>query len=376
MPDEKRDPVALISMLDDRVKNVRTKALDVSFNELLDMHKSGELTIRPAYQRLFRWSEAQQSRFIESLLLEMPIPPLYVIEIADNVYELIDGLQRISTYLHFRGAHPERLAEDGTHRSLVLEECDILPSLNGLKFEDLPTAHQIKLKRHFVRVEVIRKESDPQLRYHMFKRLNTGGAILSDQEVRNCTIRLLSDTFNNFLDELASNPDFRTCTDFVSPNKKEQMFLSELVLRFFAFKNNRDKYKHIVSEFLTDYMEDVSDPQATGPRFDYAAERPVFEKTFAVLNAALGAEAFRSAQADGQLGPFSVLLFEAFSLGIQESIATLDPSNQASMAKLGEQIRALKVDPTFRKDTTGGGLNDPNPLHRRITLAGQHLTGQ
>lgn len=375
MTDEKRDPVALISMLDDRVRNVRTKALDVSFNELLDMHKSGELTIRPAYQRLFRWSEAQQSRFIESLLLEMPIPPLYVIEVDDNVYELIDGLQRISTYLHFRGAHPERLAEDGTHKSLVLEECDILPSLNGLRFDDLPTAHQIKLKRHFVRVEVIRKESDPRLRYYMFKRLNTGGAILSDQEVRNCTIRLLSDTFNNFLDELASNSAFITCTDFVSQNKKDQMFLSELVLRFFAFKNKRDEYKHIVSEFLTDYMEHVSDPQATAPRFDYATERPLFEKTFAVLNAALGSEAFRSAQADGQLGPFSVLLFEAFSLGIQESIATLDPGNHASMTRLREQIRTLKVDVTFRKDTTGGGLNDPNPLRRRIALAGQHLTG-
>jgi hypothetical protein len=371
-----RDHVALISGLDARVQSVRTRALDLSFNELLDMHRNDELVIRPAYQRLFRWSEAQQSRFIESLLLEMPIPPLYVIEIQDNAYELIDGLQRMSSYLHFRGAHPERRNEDGSFKSLRLEECDIVKELNGVAFDELPTAHQVKLKRHFVRVEVIRKESDPRLRYYMFKRLNTGGALLSEQEVRNCTIRLLDPAFNDFIDERANDPHFVHSTEPVSESRKGQMFLNELVLRFFAFKNAADQYKHIVSEFLTDYMEFVSDPNSPVARFDYAAERAAFTKTFAILDRAMGSEVFLSTQEGGRMtGTFSVYLFEAFTLGVQGMLADLDPGDAPAMTTLAERIRALKVDPVFRRDTVGGGLNDPNPFRRRVQLASQRLSG-
>lgn len=93
----------LIENVDSQIIQIRTKSLDVSFNELYDMYKDGELTIAPDYQRLFRWEEEKQSRFVESLILEMPVPPIFVIETQNGVYELIDGLQRISSYLHFRG---------------------------------------------------------------------------------------------------------------------------------------------------------------------------------------------------------------------------------------------------------------------------------
>src|SRR2546425_6046369 len=178
----------LIRSIDQKIEKIRSRPLDLSFNELLDMHKNKELIIDPEYQRLFRWSEGKQSRFIETLLLEMPIPPIYVIEIEDSIYELIDGLQRISSYLHFRGEHPDRLNDDGTYHKLTLTECDVARELNDYTFDSLPTALQIKLKRNFVRVEVIRRESDARLRYYVFKRLNTGGELLSEQEIRNCTM--------------------------------------------------------------------------------------------------------------------------------------------------------------------------------------------
>ena len=143
----------LITAVDSQIEKIRSRTLDLSFNELLDMHKNSELIIDPEYQRLFRWSEGNQSRFIESLLLEMPIPPIYVIELSEGTYELIDGLQRISSYLHFRGEHPGRLNPDGTYSKLKLTDCDIAKELNGHTFDSLPTALQIKLKRNFVRVE-------------------------------------------------------------------------------------------------------------------------------------------------------------------------------------------------------------------------------
>ncbi len=83
----------LIENVDSQIIKIRTKSLDVSFNELYDMYKNNELTISPDYQRLFRWEEEKQSRFVESLILEMPVPPIFVIETDDGVYELIDDNQ-------------------------------------------------------------------------------------------------------------------------------------------------------------------------------------------------------------------------------------------------------------------------------------------
>src|SRR5215813_13824694 len=93
----------LIESIASNLRRTSTQALDLSFNELLDMYEQHELNITPDYQRLFRWTEGQRSRFIESLLLEMPVPPIFVIEEEEGRYLLIDGLQRISSYLHLRG---------------------------------------------------------------------------------------------------------------------------------------------------------------------------------------------------------------------------------------------------------------------------------
>ncbi len=101
--DQATSVVDLINAIDSRLRKVHTQSLDLSFNELLDMRKHSELDISPDYQRLFQWSEGARSRFVESLLLEMPVPPIYVIEEEDGKYLLIDGLQRISSYLHLRG---------------------------------------------------------------------------------------------------------------------------------------------------------------------------------------------------------------------------------------------------------------------------------
>ena len=230
----------LIENVDSQIIKIRTKSLDVSFNELYDMYKNKELTISPDYQRLFRWEEEKQSRFIESLILEMPVPPIFVIETDDGVYELIDGLQRISSYLHFRG---ERLGETEDD-FLELHGCDIVMDLNGLTFDNLPKALQIKIKRSFVRMEVIKKESEISLKYHMFKRLNTGGEILSAQEIRNCTIRLLGSKAIDFLEECSKNADFQSVINRVASDKRKTKYDQELVLRFFAIKNDIEKLFH------------------------------------------------------------------------------------------------------------------------------------
>ena len=357
-------PAELIAAVDAAMTRVRTRALDISFNELFDMYQSNELVISPDYQRLFRWSEARQSQFIESMILELPIPPIYVIEIEDGIYELIDGLQRISSYLHFRGIHARDDA--GDHPFLKLQGCDVLPQLDGATYPSLPQAIQIKLKRHFIRMEVLRRETDPRLRYHMFKRLNTGGELLSPQEIRNCTIRLLDNTFNEFLKRIAQNSDFQECMSQLTDEKREQMYLEEYALRFFALKNNREGYVKEIGDFLTDYMESVSDTERE-TIFNYDNEAAVFDRTFRLLNSALGKGAFSGFNDKGNpMGYFSALHFEAFTLGIQFHLETAANSSGEAFDKLAEALREIKVDPEFKKLTTGGGKNYAAALKQRI----------
>ncbi|MBZ5623614.1 MAG: DUF262 domain-containing protein [Acidobacteriia bacterium] len=271
--------VELINAIDRKLAKVHTQSLDLSFNEILDMFKTNELDINPDYQRLFQWSEGAQSRFIESLLLEMPVPPIYVIEEEEGRYLLIDGLQRISSYLHLRGELEATHLDPPVHRGekLVFIACEIVEELNGKTFDDLGTALQIRLKRAFVRVEVVRKGSDPRFKYHMFKRLNTGGQLLTAQQIRNCTIRLLDPTFNDFVARLSRTEPFIQTTEGLSQQSRLEAFDQELVLRFFAMKNYRHAFKHDVGDFLTKYMEAVSDPTTALP-FDFEAEDATFGK--------------------------------------------------------------------------------------------------
>jgi hypothetical protein len=363
------NPTVLIAAADRQIANLRSQGKDYSFNELANMYNDKELVIDPEFQRLFRWSESKESRFIESLILELPLPPIFVIEINEGQYELIDGLQRFASYLHFRGEldAPHRDISKGVY--LTLQDCDIVRELNGLTYGDLPTAFQIRLKRHTIRAEVIRRESDKRLRYHMFKRLNTGGEQLSDQEIRNCTIRLLDNRFNQFLIDLSRTQDFVNCIANVGQDRLEQKYDQELVLRFFAFKNWGDRYVKDVGQFLTRFMESVTDAESSGETFDSAAEEAIFRKTFGVLKASMGPDAFaqivqrRSGEATF---PFTVYQFESFTLGLQPHLSKLDPADATQMQHLKELCWEIKRHPAFQEVTTGGGRNTRNALNERL----------
>lgn len=369
MPNVQDQVVELINAIDSKLAKVHTQSLDLSFNEILDMFKTKELDINPDYQRLFQWSEGAQSRFIESLLLEMPVPPIYVIEEEEGRYLLIDGLQRISSYLHLRGELDATHLDPPVHREdkLIFSDCDIVEELNGKTFDDLGTALQIRLKRAFVRVEVVRKGSDPRFKYHMFKRLNTGGQLLTDQQLRNCTIRLLDPGFNDFVAELSRTDAFRATTQPLSQQDRLGAFDQELVLRFFAMKNYRAAFKHDVGDYLTEYMEKVSDPAVALP-FDRAVERATFERTFSVLDASLGQEAFSYANkaGEGLTRSFSVYHYEGITLGMQSRIDNLDPGNADQMRTIRNLLMGVKLDPEFIRMTRGGGKNSPGQLRERI----------
>jgi hypothetical protein len=363
------------------------------------MYNNEELIITPEFQRTFRWNEGQQSRFIESLILELPIPPVFVVEKENGEYELVDGLQRISTWLHFRGKLPRRFIEDkdkphagydedeeyveatvspevnedvpDTHLKkegpvLRLMGCEIIHELNGMTFDDLPFSTQIALKRYFVRMHAVRRASREDLKYHMFKRLNQGGSPLSPQELRNCFIRIVNDDFIRMINKCSANSHFWACVRSISQNAADQLYHQELVLRFFAFKNFREHFVHDIGPFLDRYLEGVSRVGGKQLEFDPQQERLIFEKTFEVLARASGVEAFRAFTKNVGTGAFRSLLYESITLGIQDVLPFIDPANDEHIGVLSEALDNVKKDAAFQQLTTGGGKNTKTELERRI----------
>jgi hypothetical protein len=366
--------IDIITELESQIKRVDTESLDISFNELFDMYTSDELNITPNYQRLFRWSEGARSRFIESLLLQMPVPPIYVIETEEGKYELIDGLQRFSSYLHLRGELEAQHFDPPVNKGdfLKLSECDIVDSLNGLTWNDLPTILQIKLKRTFIRVQVVKKTSDNVFKYHMFKRLNTGGELLSEQEIRNCTIRLINPKFNDYIIELSDNDNFKNCITNISETQRLGAFAQELILRFFAFKNQLNKFSHDVGDFLTEYMEKVT---AGKIQFNYNEDRLCFEKTFSILNQAWGDKIFGRLNSNNNdlQSNFGIYHFESITLGIQCILNKIDASDPQHIEKIKSAILTIKQDEKFKKQTTGGGKNSSGMLQARIAISERYF---
>ena len=304
----------LEEQIDARIGEVRSEALDLSFGEIVSLHANKELVIQPEYQRLFRWSDEQKSRLIESILLELPIPQIFVIENPDGVLELIDGLQRISSVIQFISADLISL------EPLRLQGCDLIPDLNGSAFNDLPMSLRLRLKRASVRTIVIKRQSRSFLRYEMFKRLNTGGAILSPQEIRNCSARMLGEEgtkFYAFLQELATSDSFLKCTETLAQQEQEQKGDEELVLRFFACKNAQDSFRGSVRDWLDDFMEGILLQRID---FDMDDERRIFRDLFGFIADVLGSGAFVKYRGTAAVGGLAPAYFEAVAVGVVSSL--------------------------------------------------------
>ncbi len=346
----------LIEIVDKKISQVRTISLDISFNELLDMYENEELIISPDYQRLFRWSEEKQSRFIESLILELPLPPVFVIETTEGQYELIDGLQRISSYLHFRGQDKDELK---------LKDCDIIPELNGLKYNDLPKVLQIKLKRNSIKVEVLRGKINNNLKYFMFKRLKSGGEALSEQEIRNCTVRFLNPKINEFIINMSEDENFKNTTLKLKNEDIEKKRNEELVLIFFALKNNLNNYSYPFDEYLTKYMEEVAKGEVS---FDFIREEKNFKDTFMILNKILGENIFSTKLSSGKYqNNFILYYFDGFILGIQKYLEEIIYyNNYEDLITIFEDI---KSNEKFYNSRTG----NKNNIKTRVSIIEKKL---
>lgn len=192
--------MTLQTKIDEKSKEIHTDGYPMSLGELINMYKDKELHLQPDFQRFFRWTAAQKSSFIESILLGIPIPSIFVARSDKGVWDVIDGLQRLSTIFEFVGILEDSNGEIKTPSSL--QGTKFLPSLQDKKWDDEAnlensfTAEQrIDFKRSKMDVKIIKKGSDEDAKYELFQRLNTGGSALSDQETRNCLIIMTNKKF-------------------------------------------------------------------------------------------------------------------------------------------------------------------------------------
>lgn len=243
-------------------------------------YKRGDLDVRPAFQRGFVWDIKKASRLIESILLGVPIPVIYTAETEDGREIVIDGQQRLLSIFSFLdGEFPKDKS------SFKLKGLKILKELNNKTFKELDKSLQKAIENFALPFIIITKESDADVKFEIFERLNTGSETLNDQELRNCIYR---GKYNDLLKELAEYPTYQMVLN--SPKLKERMLDRELVLRFFAFYHNTYlKYKPPMKHFLNKEMEkyrDLSDDEAKNLK-------TVFKKTVDIVRTVFGDKAFR-----------------------------------------------------------------------------------
>jgi hypothetical protein len=336
--------MAIEDQISEAAKQIATDRYSMSIGELLSLYKDGEIDVHPDFQRFFRWTDFQKSRLIESLLLGLPIPPVFVSQKPDAKWELIDGLQRISTLLELFG---ELKGRDGAIKPpLVLTATKYLPDLEGMVWDvtknpgkiELPAEVKLQIRRARVDINIVlASKSHKDGKFELFDRLNTGGTVATEQEVRNCLLLMAGGGFYEWLTELANEPNFSAVVPLTERQKTEQYDL-ELVVRYLVLKNLDAADVRPIND-LHNYLTDRVLEFAKDANYDRAAEQRAFRRTFELLNDALGENAFRRLRVDEDrsVGPFLLAAYEVFALGLGANISNgIDVGN-------AEEIKARHV---------------------------------
>lgn len=360
---------------DERTR-LSTDRMDISFGELINMYKAGELVIRPEYQRLFRWTRNQKTTLIESILLGIPVPPIFVAEDGNGIWELVDGLQRVSTIISFFGELDDQLLKIGTDEASeesineensyegeenninrwILESGSLIEDLEGFDVDTLPKKYVINLKRAVCRVEILRGESNTAMKYELFKRLNSGGSKLTSQEIRNAIYRGIDPKVNLLTEKLSKNQDFKDLVS-ISVQKKKELYDQELILRFVAFLNNIDQINSNTEIFLDRFMEQaVKDSNFNA---EYYSE--IFTSAIKMLKEKCGDAVFKN-----ERNTFVPAYYEGIMIGIAQNIEKYEEEPELIQKK----VDLLKKDNDFRK-FSGSASNSRSRIKNRLKRANE-----
>jgi hypothetical protein len=301
---------------------IRISTKPFSLRQVVDMIKDGDIDLAPDFQRLYVWKPAQRSRLIESVLLGIPLPAFYFNQDFQGAMQVVDGVQRLTTI--------NRFAAGGE----VLTELEYLKDLEGQTFNKLDVVLRRRFQQTQIFVNVIEPQTPDDVKFDVFRRINTGGSPLTAQEIRHCMSRKPS---RDLLKTLTALPSFHEATDDVFRHER-RMADRELALRFCAFRllpdlNDYRSFNSLDS-FLLDFIRRVDGVHPSGQGFSDAVITQLsadFDRAMRTAVAVFGNTAFRKFRLGArQRGPINRALFESWAVALADyDPAQLKPNKDA-----------------------------------------------
>ena len=333
----------------------------MSIGELVNLYQNGEVVINPDFQRFFRWSALQKTRLIESILLRIPIPSIFIFQRDDGIWEIVDGLQRVSTILQFMGVLKGKDA-------LILQKTKYLPSFEDFKWEnpqkkeyEIPDSMKLEFKRSKLNLSIIIGDTGSNAKFEVFQRLNTGGSYASDQEVRNSMMIMVNKPTYEWFIDIANADDFKA-TLSLTDRLYEEQYNVELALRFVSLFN----YSYSPKDDVKDFLDETTEQILLDKEFDYTNIKEKFFKTFTMLNTILNDKSFKRYDGTKFKGKFLESAFESISIGLASNIEAYSlPQDKDLMI---EKIQNLHSDEIFKR-YTGSGTNARTRIPNLIPFA-------
>ncbi|MCH8046907.1 MAG: DUF262 domain-containing protein [Planctomycetes bacterium] len=330
-------------------KRIEFYLTEYSVELLASKMKDGEFTI-PKYQREDIWEPDRKSRFIESLLMGLPIPFLFFWEKPDGRLEIVDGSQRLRTISQF------------LQGELRLGELSELSELEGLRFQNLPESRQRKIKNRSIRGIVLNEHADVEARFDIFDRINTGSKIAKPPEVRRGA---LVGPFLDLVIKLAENETFVKLAPVPETSVKMRK-REDMVTRFFAYGDGLDGYKDKPAIFLFDYAEKMNGHFSTNAD-DVAEYEARFLKTMAFVEKVFP-DGFRKSQTAKDT---YLARFEAIAIGTYLAIA-----EQPDLADKTPDVSEWLNGDDFEAHVRSGGSNVRSKLVGRLHIVRDKLLGR
>lgn len=348
---------------------VSTDGYSMSIGELVNLYDDQELNIHPEFQRIYRWNDYQRSKFIESIFLGIPLPSIFVAQNSDGVWEVVDGLQRLSTIFQFMGKLKDENGKIEPYLELqstkYLTELKDITWKNEDKNKELTSALKLDFKRARMDIKIISRNSDSDTKFELFQRLNTGGSELKPQEVRNCVLLMINKDIFNMIKECSENNDFRETLP-ITERKENESHYAELALRFFIQRyfelNNPSSYSY-VNEYLDNELIRLFSKDSN---FDIDLEKVIFTKTFQILNRALGDDCFKKYQSreEKYKGSVSLPVFEVISTATSRLVENNIADNKI-IELIQSKSKLLPEDSDFLNSLRA---NNTRPIERTINM--------
>ncbi|GAB2196297.1 GmrSD restriction endonuclease domain-containing protein [Sessilibacter sp. MAH4] len=318
-------------------RTIKTDDYSMSIGELINLYKDGEITLDPAFQRLFRWEREQKTKLVESILIGIPVPGIFVAQKTDGTWHVVDGVQRLSTIFQLVGELKE-------HDPLKLTYCKYIPSLENKVWGELPTSTQREFKKSKIRVNIILTENSDEAQYELFQRLNTGGTELSEQEVRNCLMLMIQPKFYEKINTLKNYKNYLECINSIKEHQLKKEFHMELILRMiigFEGKTDFRKYEPINKSSISDFID--QETIRLMDSFDIDSFESIFNRTFDKLKSVLGESAFKKfdTKRSSFSGPFNVSVFEMITSGFAKNIDSVENIGNSEVREKIEKIYSI-----------------------------------